>query len=327
MYVSPSIALVTTETRLSGLLTKYGTKGAAKFRMRTARKHVASKSSEVADLMVDDADFDFYVEEDDRYRRSVDEVEEALGGLGFSVINLPKQYLATYDFRHTAIVVVIGPDGLVANTAKYVGDLPIVAINPDPQSIDGKLLPFKVRDARIVVQRTLDEKMRSAQITLARVDLGDGQSMLAFNDFFIGRRSHASARYVLYSDRKSEVHSSSGVIVSTGAGATGWLSSVFNMSRGVTEWIGGEEGEAPNLNWEDRRLAWVVREPFVSRTTKASLVAGLIDEPKTIRVESLMPEQGVIFSDGIESDFIEFNSGAIAELSVASQRTRLVVPD
>ena len=277
--------------------------------------------------MVKEADFDFYEKEDDQYRRSVDEVEESLGGLGFSVINLPKQFLATYDFRHTSLVVVIGPDGLVANTAKYVGDLPIVAINPDPQSIDGKLLPFKVGQARTVVQRTLDQKTRSAQITLARVDLSDGQSMLAFNDFFIGRRSHTSARYVLYSDRESEVHSSSGVIVSTGAGATGWLSSVFNMSAGVTQWIGGEEGAAPSLDWEDRRLAWIVREPFVSRTTKAGLVAGMIDEAKTIRIESLMPEHGVIFSDGIESDFLEFNSGAIADLSVASQRTRLVVPD
>ena len=75
-------------------------------------------------------------------------VEEAIGGLGFNLIDVERRYLATYDFRHTTLVVVVGPDGLVANTAKYVGNLPIVAINPDPARIDGQFLPFQVRDAR-----------------------------------------------------------------------------------------------------------------------------------------------------------------------------------
>ena len=76
------------------------------------------------------------------------------------MIDVQRRYLATYDFRHTMLVVVVGPDGLVANTAKSVGDLPIVAINPDPARIDGELLPFKIRDARSVVQRTLDHNTR-----------------------------------------------------------------------------------------------------------------------------------------------------------------------
>ncbi len=78
------------------------------------------------------------------------------------MIDVQRRYLATYDFRHTTLVVVVGPDGLVANTAKSVGDLPIVAINPDPARIDGELLPFKIRDARSVVQRTLDHKTSKA---------------------------------------------------------------------------------------------------------------------------------------------------------------------
>jgi hypothetical protein len=272
------------------------------------------------------SEFDQYVEEDDRYRRAVHQVGEAIGGLGFGVIDIDRRYLATYDFRHTTLVVVVGPDGLVANAAKYVGDLPIVAINPDPTRIDGQLLPFRVRDARIAVRRTLEDKTDTSEITLARASLPDGQSMLAFNDFFVGRRSHASARYVLYWEGGSEVQSSSGVIVSTGAGSTGWLSSFFNMSRGLNDWMGGQDGLALRMRWSDRKLAWIVREPFASRTTGTRMVAGVVSESMVLRLESLMPEQGVIFSDGIENDFLEFNSGAIAEISVAPQKSRLVVP-
>ena len=326
MHASPSIALVTITTRLKGLLAKYGTKGAAKFRLRTAREHFATAagSAETATAIDAASDFDEYVEEDAHYRRAVDTVKEAIGGLGFNLIDVERRYLATCDFRHTTLIVVVGPDGLVANTAKYVGNLPIVAINPDPARIDGQLLPFQVRDARSIVQRTLDRQVKTTEITLARASLPDGQTLLAFNDFFVGRRSHASARYVLYWQAASEVQSSSGLIVSTGAGSTGWLSSVFNMSRGVNGWIGGKAGEVPKIGWSDRQLAWVVREPFSSRTTGVEMVAGMIDESMVLRIESLMPQQGVIFSDGIENDFLEFNSGVVAEFTVAPQKTRLV---
>jgi NAD kinase len=44
------------------------------------------------------------------------------------------------------------------------------------------------------------------------------QSLLAFNDLFVGRKTHISARYHLTHGRRSENQSSSGIIVSTGGG-------------------------------------------------------------------------------------------------------------
>jgi hypothetical protein len=37
-----------------------------------------------------------------------------------------------------------------------------------------------------------------------------------------------------------------------------------------------------------------------------------------------MPDYGVIFSDGIESDYLAFNSGTIAEISLAERQAHLV---
>ena len=42
-------------------------------------------------------------------------------------------------------------------------------------------------------------------------------------------------------------------------------------------------------------------------------------------LESHMPEGGVIFSDGVEADYLQFNSGASATIGIAAKRTNLVV--
>jgi hypothetical protein len=230
-----------------------------------------------------------------------------------------------FDFWSCAVVVVVGQDGLVANTAKYVDGLPIVAINPDPATIDGVLLPFKVQQARSAVARVLERKSRHRHVTMGEVTLNDGQKMLAFNDFFLGAKSHVSARYTLTVAGQLEPQSSSGVLVSTGAGSTGWLSSVFNMAAGVAELLGVEPKGGVQLAWEDRRLIWTVREPFISKISRAELVAGFLPDGQSLVLESLMPEGGVIFSDGIEADFLPFNSGTIAHVTASKKTANLVV--
>jgi hypothetical protein len=161
---------------------------------------------------------------------------------------------------------------------------------------------------------------------LAEVTLNDGQRMLAFNDFFVGCRTHVSARYVLECAGRREPQSSSGVLISTGAGSTGWMSSVFNMASGVGKICGRDSVAGLRLERNDRRLIWAVREPFVSKTSRAELVAGLLGDGDELEIESLMPESGVIFSDGIESDFLPFTSGTIAHVAASRQTANLVVP-
>jgi len=144
------------------------------------------------------------------------------------------------------------------------------------------------------------------------------------NDIFIGNRSHQSARYSIHYNEKSERHSSSGIIISTGVGSTGWLKSILaGAERIVSELMGYESALDTSdfqFSWSAKHLYFVVREPWPSMTTGASIVFGEISEHKTLRIESHMPENGVIFSDGIEKDCIEFNSGSTAEISVAPKQ-------
>jgi hypothetical protein len=342
MITLPGIALVYAPTRLEGLRRRWGTKGQARFRLQRAHEHElalragttaaanqlqrSSKGTAIKThaAVQQQADFAEYELEDQLQRDVIDDLEDELQ-FGLPVKRVERSFVPNFDFGHCELVVVVGQDGLVANTAKYVGNLPIVAVNPDPQRIDGVLLPFQVKQARTMVRRVLDGKHQVRPVTLAEAELNDGQKLLAFNDFFVGAASHVSARYVLEAGGRSEPQSSSGVLVATGAGSTGWLSSAFNMAGGLARFQGSELPPRPELAWEDRRLMWVVREPFISKRSQANLVAGWLAEGDELIVESLMPENGVIFSDGIESDFLPFTSGTIARLRVSPQRANLVV--
>jgi hypothetical protein len=333
--VRPSIVVVTRETRLQSLRARWGTAGQAKFLLRQAHLQEAELRAGAAPVTArgrakavaaasEDAEFSAYEREDDAYQRTIAQLGKDLD-FGLPVKFLDRSFVPNYDFWNCQAVVVVGQDGLVANTAKYVGDTPIVAVNPDPARFDGVLLPFRASDVRRAVGAVLESRFRQRLVTLAEVSLNDGQKMLAFNDFFVGAASHVSARYVLSVAGKNEPQSSSGLLVSTGAGSTGWLSSVFNMAVGVTHLLGVDTAGRIQLEWEDPRLVWAVREPFVSKHSRAELIAGLLDQGAELTIESVMPSGGVIFSDGIESDFLPFNTGTIARISAAKQRARIVV--
>lgn len=301
------LVIVTRRTRLQELIERFNTRSQAKFYIERAG-----------------GDFADYEREDDAYQRALARLERDLD-FGLPQQLLDRGLVSTFEFREQDLVVALGQDGLVANTAKYVGCQPIVAVNPEPTRFDGILLPFQAGETKTAVAKVIHGKAVIREITLAEVELNDSQRLLAFNEFLIGARSHVSAQYRIEHRKRSEIQSSSGVLVSTGAGSTGWMSSVFNMAAGVARVCGGTAGRAVRLPWDDRHLMYIVREPFISRHSQASMVAGMLELEEELVLESHMPTAGVIFSDGLESDFLEFNSGSIARVHAAAQKARLVV--
>lgn len=301
------LVIVTRKTRLQELIERLNTRSQVKFYIEHAG-----------------GDFTDYAREDDAYRSALEVLRRSLD------FEMPQQLIdrglvPTFRFQEEDLVVTLGQDGLVANTAKYVMAQPIVAVNPEPERFDGILLPFLPGQARSAVEKVIEARAKIREVTLAEITLKDGQRLVAFNDLFIGARSHVSALYKIRCGKKAEVQSSSGVLVSTGAGSTGWLSSVFNMVSGIALDRGGTVVKPVRMPWEDRRLIYVVREPFVSRHSQANIVTGMLESGQELVLESLMPAGGVVFSDGVEADFLQFNSGATATVRAAEQRARLVV--
>jgi NAD kinase len=326
------IVIVTRATQLASLQKKFSTRSRAKFEIVSAKKRElarAGAAAAVIDKMAEGAfqDVDSAAQVyDDTVLRIKADLDAA--NLQIPVQTIDRDFLPNFVFGPEDVIVTIGQDGLVANTAKYVLGLPIIAVNPDPARIDGVLLPFVPAQVRFAVQNVLRNNGKFHEVTLAQATLADGQTLLAFNELFIGRSNHTSARYRLSVDGRTEPQSSSGVLVCTGAGSTGWLSSVFKMASGVAAAFKQQPAEdvAVKLGWADPKLVFVVREPFVSRTSSANLIAGLVEPGKEIVIESEMASEGVIFSDGVESDYIEFNSGAIARIGAAPTRAKIVMP-
>ena len=265
------VVLVTCKTRLAELIERFNTLAQAKFYIEHAG-----------------GNFQEYQLEDEAYRQSADVVRRAIE-FGLKVQEIDRGLVPTYTFLPEDLVITLGQDGLVANTAKYVGKQPLVAVNPDPERFDGILLPFLPGQTGRALEEVISGKYRIRSVTLAEARLSDGQRLLAFNDLFLGAQTHVSARYRIRWAKAEEPQSSSGVLVSTGAGSTGWVSSVFNMASGVAALAGGHTVKPMRLDWEDRRLLFVVREPFISRHSKAGIVAGIVEQKQALELESLMP--------------------------------------
>ena len=302
------IVLVTRKTRLEGLVERFNTRSQARFYIEHSG-----------------GNFVLYEQEHDIYHTALDSLRRALESLGKLQV-IERSYLPNFLFSETDLVVTIGIDGLVVNTAKYLDGQPLIAVNPDPAHIDGILLPFTVANAPAAVKQVLAGKARFRQVSMAQASLNDGQNLLAFNDLFIGVKSHISARYHIRLGKQEENQSSSGIIVSTGIGSTGWLSSLFNMANGVQAGFGnsGPRITTPTLAWEADQLIFVVREPFLSRTSGVSIICGAVTSATPLVLESQMPEGGVIFSDGVESDYLAFNAGSTVTIGIAPRKTRLV---
>ncbi len=226
------------------------------------------------------------------------------------------------------LILTVGQDGLVVNTAKYLNGQPILAINPDPDRFDGVILPFQTTGLHNHLTKIFNEDFKFNKITMAEVKLGDNQSLMAFNDFFIGPKTQSSARYTINFNSKSERQISSGIIISTPAGSTGWFSSIFNMANGINTYSNSQiKCTLRPIGWEEKMLLFAVREPFASKWSGVNLVAGTILDGMELVLESHMPENGVIFSDGMENDFLDFSSGTTAKFRIAEKTTNLIIGD
>ncbi|MFZ5635474.1 MAG: sugar kinase [Pseudomonadota bacterium] len=304
------IVLVTRRTRLQELVLRYNTVEQARFQA----EHLGM---DFADFLLEDA----------TYRDAVATVEQALRAHG-RVQTLDRGFLPNFLFPPDCAVVVVGQDGLVANTLKYLDTQSVIAVNPDPQRFDGALLPFAPGDLPALLPEVWRGQRPIREISMARARLPDGQTLLAVNDFFIGARSHVSARYELRLGGRTERQSSSGVIVSTGLGSTGWLRSVLTGATAVAGVRPNKRVQAlrkDGFPWDARRLVFSVREPFPSRWSGTELVFGEIEAGDALRIRSLMPDGGILFSDGIESDCLDFRSGMEATIDLADKRGRLLL--
>lgn len=296
--------IVTRPTELELLLERHGTRGQAAF-------HLTSRGGRLEEV-------------EERHHVTMAAVARVSGAipLSFRRARVKRSELDRFLFEPEDVVFAVGQDGLVANVAKYLTGQVVVGLNPSRALFDGVLVRKSLDDlGRLFGELEAgDPPVEERAMVSART--ANGSAIVALNEVFIGHVGHQSARYVLRrrgsssADEKeaAERQSSSGLIVSTGTGATGWASSVARERKG--------DVSLPAVGSTD--LVFFVREAFASVRTGTSLTHGVLRPGESIEVRWEM-EDGVVFGDGIEKDRLALSFGEVVTVARAETRLRLAL--
>ncbi|KFG90327.1 Inorganic polyphosphate/ATP-NAD kinase [Sphingobium herbicidovorans NBRC 16415] len=291
---SPRAVFVTRESNYELLLARHATREQARFFLETRGQRI--ETLEDRDCQLHDALKQARLAVPDDWRQA----------------HVRRPDLDRFLFGPEDVIVPVGQDGLVANVAKYLASQPVLGVNPSPDLYDGILVRVPVRRLADLLRAAAAEQAPIEYRTMVEARLDTGERLLALNEVFVGHRSHQSARFSIVVSSGREDHSSSGLIVASGTGATGW-------ARSIMESMGTHVPLTP----EERAVAYFVREAFPSIATGTSIRAGkLAHEP--IEVTSRMNDGGVIFADGMEQDFLVFDWGRRVFVAPAAHALHLV---
>ncbi|MFF9394227.1 hypothetical protein [Streptomyces griseoluteus] len=295
MSLAPRAVLVHRTTEYEELVARHGTHGQAAF-------FLSSRGRDIEEV----------AERHRRARRALAEVTAAVP-LNWRQALLERADLDRFLFAPEDVVVVVGQDGLVANAAKYLDGQPVIGIDTDPGRNPGVLVRHRPSDAAALLASAGGA---ADELTMVEAVTDDTQRLVALNEIYLGAPGHQTARYRLGLDGDRgvvEAQASSGVLVGTGTGATGWLRSVW-QERG---------GTLPLPAPTEDRLLWFVREAWPSPATGTSLVGGGLTASAalTLTVES---DRLIAFGDGIESDALQLTWGQTVRVGVCGRRLRLV---
>ena len=291
----PRAVLVTRQTDFERLLALHATREQAAFFLRSRGQ----------DLAVLQRQHEVFLE-------ALREVQAAIPG-DWRVARAKRDELDRFLFSPEDVVLAVGQDGLVANVAKYLRGQPVLGVNPAPELNEGALVRLRPDQVGRLIVAAAERTVAIERRTMAKATLDDGRTLTALNEIFVGHRSHQSARYTITAGGASERQSSSGVIVATGTGATGWARSIMTSTHASVP-----------LQPADRRLAFFVREPWPSVATGASISSGAVSEAATLTIVSNMNDGGVIFADGLEQDHLRFDWGRGVEVAPSTATLNLV---
>lgn len=223
--------------------------------------------------------------------------------------------LDRFLFEPEDLIIAVGQDGLVANVAKYLQGQPVIGINPSPGRFPGVLVPHPPEHLSDLLLAAASQQAKIQARCMVAAELDDGQKLLALNEIFVGHVSHQSARYRLRWNGDEERQSSSGLIVASGTGSTGWARSIHAERNALTS--------LPDPT--EMALAFFVREAWPSPATGTALTEGRLEGSDQLVVISEMDEGGTVFGDGIENDRIALRWGQRMEIRLAETCLNMVI--
>lgn len=224
----------------------------------------------------------------------------ALKGIVGAEVDLIMMDELGYSKINHDIVIAFGGDNSYTYVSHFIKDTIILGVNSDPDRSVGCLTRWSVNslsNARRLAHIIRSKSYSVEEWTRLGATINGEPIPLATSEYFFGERHrNKMSRHILEFDGKSYEQKCSGIIVSTGAGSTGWYNSahVYYMGFDPTE----------------HKASFVITEPY--NTNDPASNSGTIKEGQNIILRSLNDDEGLVSVDSW--DELKFCRGSVAEI-------------
>ena len=242
--------------------------------------------------------------------KSFERVKNALSSAGIPFQRVYMPYAAYDEFQGRDLVISVGGDGTVLNTSHYVLDsTPVLTIKSDTRS-QGALCIVQPSEIEEAIEKLIEGRFSQESWSRIEGKLGN-RTDIALNEILIGNKyTPKAAVYEISLNGKTEKQMSSGLIITTGAGSTGFYSN-----------IAGNDGKFPKTSGELRFIATAYKADANYRMVKGKITPG-----ESIEIRSFMNIEGIVSFDGdTQKRMNDFPRGSRVVVRVSDKPLNVIV--
>lgn len=281
--------------------------------------------------------------------RSRQELRELLPEAELVMMSQLNENIKGYDY-----VISLGGDNSFTYTTHYVDNTPIIGINSDPGRSVGAMCVWSSKDLEIFVQRFRNNNFKVEEWPRLEAKINGELIKPATSEYFMGEKLRDDmTRNILVHDNHEYEQKSSGVIVATGAGTTGWYDSarttiidlrpdlvgdftpqlvnylrttpqenLYLIEDNEKEYLVIKRGKKiPRI---ENKAAFLVTEPYIFKAEPPFKFEGELLPGQELVIHSLNDNQGYLSSDSWHK--YDFSRGKTAVIRISDKPLKVIVP-
>jgi len=210
------------------------------------------------------------------------------------------------------LIISFGGDNHFQYVSHFVNSNILMGINSDPKSSEGALTYFNADHLEDIITKLKKDNFEVEEWVRLEVKLGN-ETYLATAEVFLGEdRRKMMSRYILELNGKKEEQKSSGLLVVTGAGSTGWYDSSCRYIY--------ENGNPFSKTSDYARF--LATETYRGKLNGYKMIEGSLEKEQEIKLYSLADDKGIITIDCNED--YDFSMGKTALIKVSDKPLRVL---
>ncbi len=218
---------------------------------------------------------------------------------------IQKDNLTKENIKKVDITIALGGDNHFQYVSHFIENELILGVNSDFLSSEGVLLSGTTNNLELISNRCNNDDYIIEKWTRINVIINKKQVTRATCDIFVGEAErHLTSRNIIFYNGLTRQQKSSGILITTGSGSTGWYNSA---SRFIDE--------EPIFDPKSKYAKFIVTEPYKGSLTDYSLIKGKIDNDKILKINSLNSNNGRVIADSLE--IFNFNRGNFLEVEIS----------